>query len=493
MIPHAVTGRYAPTAVAYLLEGNADAPRQAKDVTRIETRNLCTKESFAKPEDARLAGRIMDAEHKYAQEFKGNRLEKYVFHVSLSLEPEDLAKIHGDDGPVVDPSYLAPDDPDRPPPEMMIPPEKFDGDEMEHYKRILTTPCQFAQGWHDLVGLANTYGMTFTAGCAFVHRGQGKHVKLRDLNENWNYKHMRERFGQTWGQYRFAEYNSDRQRQAVAHPKPKPTKEQRQAREDAFLVQLADEFLAHEAMAHKRAKDEALHFSANELQAVYVVHRDTNNPHVHIAMNRIHPETSKSWGDSYFKRTVREAATDLEKKHGLRVVTHDREDEKPLRMKRDEAYRNSRLEALNDPDRPPTPPRWQRDSLKMMKDRLAPHFAEAESWRDLEARLRAHGVAIFAKGQGWCISDGHHQAKISDMGKKVRIKSLEERLGPIAEHLDSRADPADWLAGRPPAFMPNKGPRRLADLNPDIAEAMARQEQITARQRDRDRDDDMDR
>ena len=52
----------------------------------------------------------------------------------------------------------------------------------------------------------------------------------------------------------------------------------------------------------------------------------------------------------------------------------------------------------------------------------------AESWDDLSKRLADHKLYLARKGQGLIISDGERYAKLSEMGKGVRLKGLEEQF-----------------------------------------------------------------
>lgn len=54
----------------------------------------------------------------------------------------------------------------------------------------------------------------------------------------------------------------------------------------------------------------------DEHQAVYLCHTDTAHPHLHIILNRIHPETGRVLDDAFSKNRSQEWARDYEKEYG---------------------------------------------------------------------------------------------------------------------------------------------------------------------------------
>lgn len=78
------------------------------------------------------------------------------------------------------------------------------------------------------------------------------------------------------------------------HPSEKPGKEQ--------MIEAADSYLKH--------------MGWDEHQTVYVAHNDTAHLHLHIVLNRIHPETGKVLDDAFSKNRTQEWARDYEREHG---------------------------------------------------------------------------------------------------------------------------------------------------------------------------------
>jgi hypothetical protein len=75
----------------------------------------------------------------------------------------------------------------------------------------------------------------------------------------------------------------------------------------------------------ERAADSYLRFMGwHEHQAVYVAHNDTEHPHVHIVLNRVHPEKGKVLDDSHSWNRSQMWARDYEREHG-RIWCQERE------------------------------------------------------------------------------------------------------------------------------------------------------------------------
>jgi relaxase-like protein len=66
------------------------------------------------------------------------------------------------------------------------------------------------------------------------------------------------------------------------------------------------------------------HMGWQEHQALFVAHRDTQHPHVHLVVNRVHPETGMTLDDAWSKTRAQRWALAYEREHG-RVFCRARE------------------------------------------------------------------------------------------------------------------------------------------------------------------------
>lgn len=57
-----------------------------------------------------------------------------------------------------------------------------------------------------------------------------------------------------------------------------------------------------------------------EHQALIVAHNDTDHEHIHMVVNRVHPETGKAWATSHDRKRIMESLRSQEKELGLQYV-----------------------------------------------------------------------------------------------------------------------------------------------------------------------------
>lgn len=104
------------------------------------------------------------------------------------------------------------------------------------------------------------------------------------------------------------------------HPSETPTPEQMIAAADSYLTRMG----------------------WNEHQALYVGHNDTAHPHIHIILNRVHPETGRVLDDRKDYRRAQEWALDYEKEHG-RIFCEKRLDYERAPHERQHAHANDNM------------------------------------------------------------------------------------------------------------------------------------------------------
>ena len=154
-------------------------------------------------------------------------------------------------------------------------------------------------------------------------------------------------------------------------------------------------------------------------QRISAVHHDTDNLHVHIAINKIHPTKLTINRHSFDKRVLGETAHALEIEFGLRPDNH-----KPARTigegRAADKARAGGLEPLMD-----------------YVKRTCPDLCGAETWAVMHTQLAERGLAIKLQGAGLAIIDVGEQSsgkgvKASSVSRALSKAKLEERLGPFA-------------------------------------------------------------
>lgn len=166
-------------------------------------------------------------------------------------------------------------------------------------------------------------------------------------------------------------------------------------------------------------------------QAVIVCHNDTDHPHLHVLVNRVHPETGKAWPKWRYKTRLERSLKTQERELGIREVPGRLSRKLSLgeRLKK-RASGGLDINALK---------QWGKEKVASLRGFIRPHFDGASSWNDLEERVGEDGLRIHAKGQGLIFSDGQSYAKLSQLGgRKHRLGSLEARFGSWKDHDDHR-------------------------------------------------------
>lgn len=207
----------------------------------------------------------------------------------------------------------------------------------------------------------------------------------------------------------------------------------------------------------KQVKDCVQHtlkaLGMEECQAVWVIHHDTDNDHVHIAVNRVHPEKGIVMGPPRRDyHVIDKAMRELELIHGFRrdngpYVTLDTDNGPQIvRMSRKERAEKGLLK-YGDEIGPRTTPaakaaersqgapsfqEWaQWGPTNAMHDALEKPDA---TWRDLYEALAPYGIQIQTKGTGMVVSTTLENGRvlacpISRLDRNFTKMRLEQRLG----------------------------------------------------------------
>lgn len=171
-----------------------------------------------------------------------------------------------------------------------------------------------------------------------------------------------------------------------------------------------------------------------EHQMLIYAHKDTRHPHMHFLINRVHPVTGKAFDRHNDGLRLTELCRQIARERGLNIP-RDRE-----RIREREKVDDFDLvESLNQPaegeywqarrEQRETQIAMGKDEIKVLREKVQGHFYNAKDWHDLTARLGAQGVFLQRKGQGLVLAKGGRFAKLSQMGKGVRLTELEDRFG----------------------------------------------------------------
>ena len=150
-----------------------------------------------------------------------------------------------------------------------------------------------------------------------------------------------------------------------------------------------------------------------EHQRVSAVHHDTDNLHIHVAINKIHPERHTIHEPYRAYQTMGDMAAALEREHGLQVTNHTGK-KRGSENRADDMEQHAGIESL----------------LGWVKRECADQLTQAQTWSDLHEVMRKNGLELQERGNGLVITDGRGVGvKASSVSRNLSKPSLEKRLG----------------------------------------------------------------
>ncbi|EEE2912089.1 relaxase/mobilization nuclease domain-containing protein [Salmonella enterica subsp. enterica serovar Uganda] len=220
----------------------------------------------------------------------------------------------------------------------------------------------------------------------------------------------------------------------------------------------------------------------DEHQRVSAVHIDTDNLHVHVAINKVHPTGLQNIEPYYDQFRLMEACERLEVEHGLQRTFHgleakQRHQNRDIELlpakapeQRDNLFRKHLRNAYDLSISEP-PEAKTLNGLRKLSDtplqkqsadkagpvrigakvasvevqsgietltgyaarELAPAMRQATSWQELHDAAAEHGLEVRQRGAGLVIGepDLGIWAKASNVGRDLSMKALTDRLGPF--------------------------------------------------------------
>lgn len=165
-------------------------------------------------------------------------------------------------------------------------------------------------------------------------------------------------------------------------------------------------------------------------QRISAVHRDTDNLHVHVAINKVHPHRLTCTTPFNDHKIIAETCAQLERELGLKATNHA-------------ARRTVGAGKAADMENAA----GHQSLIGWIRRECAAELATAQSWAGLHAVARQHGLDVRERGNGLVFMDGNGVfVKASSVAREFSKASLEKSLGPFA--------PAA------PASGPNTAPRK---------------------------------
>lgn len=152
-----------------------------------------------------------------------------------------------------------------------------------------------------------------------------------------------------------------------------------------------------------------------EHQRISAVHHDTENLHVHVAINKVHPRTYRNVEPYFDMPKLQEACIAAEIKHGLTRTNHGIKAE-------------TRAAKKAVPSGAPTD---AAEFLMWVKERAAPILRGSASWSEANRHLSRHGLEVRLLGAGAVLSapGSDVSVKASDVGREFSLAGLSRRWG----------------------------------------------------------------
>jgi hypothetical protein len=149
-------------------------------------------------------------------------------------------------------------------------------------------------------------------------------------------------------------------------------------------------------------------------QRISAMHCDTDNLHIHIAINKVHPVHHRIHNPYQDYKILAKLCAQLEQKYGLEVDNHQTKRNHTASKAMDmEAHAG--IESL----------------ISWIQQNALAHIKQADSWKALHTVLHENGLCIKPRGNGLAIStlDNEQGIKASSVAKELAKGKLEQRLG----------------------------------------------------------------
>jgi hypothetical protein len=178
-------------------------------------------------------------------------------------------------------------------------------------------------------------------------------------------------------------------------------------------------------------------------QRISVVHHDTDQVHIHVAANIIHPETYLQAPLKMDFRKLMAECVVLEDRYGLLATNHE-----PVKRERAPAQEIKPIEEIA--------------QLSSYAKLACPDLTKAKSWDELHEMLATAGLTIEKRGGGFIIKADLASVKASSVDRGLSQAALVKRLGPYEPDTVKRPPPVTKFAGMAPDAVKKSKP--LADL-----------------------------
>ena len=178
-------------------------------------------------------------------------------------------------------------------------------------------------------------------------------------------------------------------------------------------------------------------------QAIHALHRDTDNDHVHLVVNRVHPETERvvRAGGGWDRRALLQAVAKIEQAQGWQEIATRAAERAAVEAERRRNTSREDRRGVRARERPRGSDRakggahrhGERSAVEIARER-AGHLFDPQhgvrTWAELHAALAARGLRYERKGSGALVYVGDQPVKASEVSRDASYTKLAKRLGP---------------------------------------------------------------
>lgn len=167
-----------------------------------------------------------------------------------------------------------------------------------------------------------------------------------------------------------------------------------------------------------------------EHQALIMGHEDKPHPHLHILLNRVHPETGRAWKTAHDYATFDRIMRVLADAHGCEYApAHLYNPELTETLPKGPGTRALRAARGGAPT---SRPQWSRKATREVGDLLSEDITPSSNFEDVVAVLDRHGLELEPKGRGHVIGNEDGYAKLSSIGLVSSARLFEMVKGVAA-------------------------------------------------------------
>jgi hypothetical protein len=186
-------------------------------------------------------------------------------------------------------------------------------------------------------------------------------------------------------------------------------------------------------------------------QVIYALHRDTKNCHLHLAVNRVHPDTEKvvTVNGRFDHEVAHRAIARIERDQGWQREDRGLFVVRPNGELERSHPRSEREQQPSNPARDFEERAGERSAQRIALEVAAPIIRRARSWRDMDESLALEGIRFERKGSGAILWIGDEAVKASSAGRDCSMSALEKRFGELTLSLERKVPKAPVRAPEP--------------------------------------------